>query len=313
MLFQPLYRGEVVWNRQRKRDQWGVKRYLNRPEEQWIRIPAPDLRIVPEDLWQAAHRRLDRTRQMYAGTGTRPPLDRRRTDYLLSGLAKCGECGGSLVAFTNEIKGGRRTLYGCMYHHKRGAKVCSNPILIRQEKLDRVVIEAIVEELDERLLERAVEKALQRLRRQPESTKDRRAVIKAELPLLEARMRTVVDEIARGYATDTLRAELHDAEQRKRALVGELEALTGRRQETASRDVDRLRRELRRHVAEIRGLLGKDIPRTRQILRKLLVGPLECHPFDEKGRRGYRFTGQGSYTELVPVIVTNANHNRGRW
>ena len=32
-------------------------------------------------------------------------------------------------------------------------------------------------------------------------------------------MRTVVDEIARGYATDTLRAELHDAEQLPRVLA----------------------------------------------------------------------------------------------
>jgi hypothetical protein len=94
-------------------------------------------------------------------------------------------------------------------------------------------------------------------------------------------MRTLVDEIARGYATDTLRAELHDAEQRKKALVAELEALTGRRQEAANLDVERLRRELRRHVVEIRGLLGKDIPRTRQILRRLLVGRLECEAFDE--------------------------------
>jgi hypothetical protein len=40
-------------------------------------------------------------------------------------------------------------------------------------------------------------------------------------------------------ATDTLRAELQAAEQRKRTLTAELEALTGRRQATASLDVER--------------------------------------------------------------------------
>jgi site-specific DNA recombinase len=30
ILLRPLYRGEVVWNRLRKRDRWGVKRYLAR-------------------------------------------------------------------------------------------------------------------------------------------------------------------------------------------------------------------------------------------------------------------------------------------
>ena len=91
------------------------------------------------------------------------------------------------------------------------------------------------------------------------------------------------------------------AEQRKRALVAELEALTGRRQAAASLDVERLRRELRRHVAEIRELLGKDIPRTRQILRRLLVGRLTCEAFDEPGRVGYRFKARRSYAALLPA------------
>ena len=114
-------------------------------------------------------------------------------------------------------------------------------------------------------------------------------------------MRTVVDEIARGYATDTLRAELQASEQRKRALVAELEALTGRKQAAASLDVERLRRELRRHVAEIRTLLGQDIPRTRQILRRLLVGRLDCEAFDEGTRVGYRFKARGTYVPLLPA------------
>src|SRR3989304_3573288 len=47
ILRRPLYRGEVVWNRKRKRDQWGVKRYLDRPEAEWLQLDAPELRIVP--------------------------------------------------------------------------------------------------------------------------------------------------------------------------------------------------------------------------------------------------------------------------
>jgi site-specific DNA recombinase len=106
ILHRPLYRGEVVWNRQRKRDQWGVKRYLDRPEVEWLRVPAPALRIVPEDLWQAAHRRLDAARQLYGGhLADRPD----HQQYLLSGIASCAACGGSLVAFTRDYKrGGQR-------------------------------------------------------------------------------------------------------------------------------------------------------------------------------------------------------------
>ena len=57
-------------------------------------------------------------------------------------------------------------------------------------------------------------------------------------------------------------------------------------------------------MRDVRALLGRDIPRTRQILRKLLVGRLTCAPFEEKGRRGYRFTGQGSYAEVLPASLS---------
>src|SRR5262245_65052587 len=55
----------------------------------------------------------------------------------------------------------------------------------------------------------------------------------------------------------------------------------------------------------MRGLLGQDIQRSRQILRKLLVGRLECRAFDEgegeTRRVGYRFTGRGTYAPLLPA------------
>jgi site-specific DNA recombinase len=65
VLFRPLYRGEFVWNQTRKRNAWGEKRGSARPEAEWIRQPRPELRIVPEELWQAAHARIDQARQAY--------------------------------------------------------------------------------------------------------------------------------------------------------------------------------------------------------------------------------------------------------
>src|SRR4029077_5680142 len=56
ILLRPLYRGEVVWNKQRKRDRWGVKKYLARPEGEWLQLVRPELRSVREDLTEARHR-----------------------------------------------------------------------------------------------------------------------------------------------------------------------------------------------------------------------------------------------------------------
>jgi len=49
-LFRPRYRGELVWNTTKKRDQWGQRRGARRQESDWILIPAPQLRIVSDDL-----------------------------------------------------------------------------------------------------------------------------------------------------------------------------------------------------------------------------------------------------------------------
>jgi site-specific DNA recombinase len=322
ILLRPLYRGEVIWNRIQKRDRWGRKRYLDRPEAEWIQLKAPELRIVDEAVWQAVHRRLDRTRELYSGTGGRPPLDRdahprawrpQRAEYLLSGIAKCAECGGSLVAFTRDMKSGeRRALYGCMYHHKRGAKVCRNPILIRQERLDRVVLEAIAEALDERILERAVEKAAAKLSGRRRAVPGRRAQLERDLADVEARIQRGLDALLAGTpAADELRARLKVEKDRKAALAAELAALTPGRGAVAELDNKRLLQELRARVRDVRTVLGQDIPRTRQILRKMLVGRLEFRAFDEGARVGYRFTGRGSYAELMPPALSNASGDPG--
>ena len=199
--------------------------------------------------------------------------------FLLSGIATCVTCGGSLVAFTRDYKraGQRGRFYGCNYNHKRGAKLCANRILIRQDKLDQVVLDAIAEALDERLLER-------------------------ELADVEARLQRGLDALLAGTeAADELRTRLRVEKDRKAALTAELGALKGRRGDVAPFDERRLLEELRARVRDVRGLLGRDIPRTRQILRRLLVGRLECRAFDEGGRVGYRFTVQGSYASLLPA------------
>ncbi len=53
ILNNPLYIGQVVWNRSRKvRDPDTGKRIMRlRPPEEWITVEVPALRIVPQDLW----------------------------------------------------------------------------------------------------------------------------------------------------------------------------------------------------------------------------------------------------------------------
>jgi len=115
MLTRSLYRGEVVWNRSKKRDAWGIKRQSARDEQEWVRLDAPNLRIVPEPLWQTVQARLKTSRQSYLratnGQLWGRPGNGIESRYLLTGLAQCGICGGSLVAHSRASGPGRKHAY----------------------------------------------------------------------------------------------------------------------------------------------------------------------------------------------------------
>jgi DNA invertase Pin-like site-specific DNA recombinase len=51
ILHRELYRGVVVWNRSQKVMRAGTRRQRRRPEAEWLRLVAPDLRIIADDLW----------------------------------------------------------------------------------------------------------------------------------------------------------------------------------------------------------------------------------------------------------------------
>src|SRR5262249_17203231 len=68
ILRRPLYRGVVVWNRKQKRDRGAESATLIGPSRSGSRSTRR-LRIVPEDMWLAAHRRLDASGQVYVGGG----------------------------------------------------------------------------------------------------------------------------------------------------------------------------------------------------------------------------------------------------
>jgi hypothetical protein len=106
MLHRRLYRGEIVWSRSQKVDRGGTKKRRRRPESAWLRMEAPELRIVPDPLWHDAHARLDRARRAFGGgpRGAAAHSCRLEHDadspYLLTGLGRCFGCGGTLIAMT---------------------------------------------------------------------------------------------------------------------------------------------------------------------------------------------------------------------
>lgn len=91
ILVNPLYAGEIVWNRVRMIKDPETGRRLSRvnPEVEWQRAQAPHLAIIDRDTFDAAQSlKEDRTHLV--------PARRKTPRHLLSGLLKCGCCGAGM-------------------------------------------------------------------------------------------------------------------------------------------------------------------------------------------------------------------------
>ena len=306
ILYRPLYRGEIVWNEYQKIERGGTKQRRRRNQDQLIKVDAQDLRIIPTDLWQQVQKRLTVNQEVYSKSSTQAGNGNVRTalrdiesPYLLSGMARCKHCGGPIEALGRDYSRRKGRYYGCAYHRKRGTSICQNALRVEQDMLDPLVLKALSDVLDEKLLEEAVERALENLRSGQDQRLSRQAPIERELSLIEASEKNLVDAIARGESLEPLLTRLRQEECHKKELVAELNSLTKPAQ-VIELDKLRLKRDLLDRVCDAKGLLGRHTTQARQILRKLLEKPLLFEIFEQRGKKGYRVTGQGSYLNLIP-------------
>ena len=128
-----LYIGELIWNRQRFIKDPATGRRVPRfnPESEWIRQNVPDLRIVPQNLWEAAKERQKALDKRTGHLGSR-----KRPQYLLSGLLVCGSCGGGYSKINSER-------YGCSSARNKGESVCANKKTIKRSVLEGKVLSAL--------------------------------------------------------------------------------------------------------------------------------------------------------------------------
>jgi hypothetical protein len=144
MLRNSRYRGIVVWNRTKSalNPETGKYQGKPRPEDEWVTVETPELRIVPEDLWERVQARIKQNAEKF-GTARLGGLSRKdhRHTYLFSGLLICAVCGYRIV-----IVGGSGTSarYGCPNHRYKG--VCSNGITIIHGRLERQLLQGLIKD-----------------------------------------------------------------------------------------------------------------------------------------------------------------------
>ncbi len=193
ILHRELYRGQIVYGQLEKIVRGGTKRRRPRDEKDWVRVEAPDLRIIERDIWETVQARIAKSK----GTGRSVVRD-QDSKYLLTGMARCAHCGGPMTIVGQDYHRRKGRFYGCSYYKTRGSSICKNSLLVEQEYLDQIVLKSLHEAVAEEMIKVAVEKALAKHRAGEGKKLDRQADIQRELSLIEAYEGNLVDAIGKG-------------------------------------------------------------------------------------------------------------------
>ena len=307
VLNRSIYRGELIYNKSKKRDQWGQKRQTRRPESEWMRLSVPELRIVDEALWQAAHTHIAENRALYrtATKGLRGGRPRVDSKYLLPGLATCSCCGGGLTVRTHNhgSEGSRRRafFYGCATRATRGVDACDNRVQIPMALIDAEVLGKLSDLLKPHLVEHVI--AHLRALVEPDHQDAERECLTGELTTLEGRVGRLTQAIASGaLSVPELVAQLQETQRQRQAATEALSALEDRTRSAPSWSM--LEAQARDRLRDWRGLLGRQASEARPVLRQLLEGrKIRFTPIENGKERGYRFAGDAGVGGILDGLA----------
>ena len=142
MLRNPIYVGRIVWNKNRmvKNPDTGKRVSRANPESDWHSVDVPKLRIISNELFDVVQKQLAERAQVarigHMGANKRPKR-------LLSGLLKCGACGGGMNVAGVDKSG--RTRLRCSNHRNNGS--CPDPKTFYLDTVESLVINSLAVEL----------------------------------------------------------------------------------------------------------------------------------------------------------------------
>jgi DNA invertase Pin-like site-specific DNA recombinase len=214
ILNNELYIGRLVWNRQRYIKDPNTRRRVARlnPEKAWIVQEVPELRIINDALWQQVKQRQGESRELVSRSGLAiRPEQARRPVYLLSGLLKCGSCGGGFSKVSEKH-------YGCSNARTRGT--CQNRITIRREVIEASVLSGLKTHLmHPDLVKEFIAEYHREINRANAERQAAQEGRKEELARVERQIRAIIEAIKEGLRTPAMKDELLALESRKVELT----------------------------------------------------------------------------------------------
>ena len=264
ILNNELYLGRITYNRQRfiKDPETGKRRSRPNPEHEWIITEVPALRIIDDETWN----KVQKIKARYASM----PGNRRQTKKrLLTGLVKCGCCGGSMTIINRER-------YSCSAKRERGT--CDSPVGIKVAELEDRVLTGLKDILlgNEDLIDTFVvefKAELARLRKQRGANERK---VQKDLNKVNTAIKRCLTFITEGDGDPGLvREELRTLESRKRDMERTIASVHEDKTIEIHPNIADL---YRKKVSELHTLLAEDVtrPQAMELIRSM-IDHIEIH------------------------------------
>lgn len=122
-----------------------ARRQLARPESEHVVREYLELAIIEQITWRRVQAKFERRKH---GEGRGEIMRGNQRTYLLSGLLRCGVCGGPMSVSGQKLnKVVRYASFGCTAHASRGGAICSNKWTINEKKLTEAFLSAMKHEV----------------------------------------------------------------------------------------------------------------------------------------------------------------------
>ena len=299
LLLNEKFVGKVVWNKRKSvKDLSGRRITRTNPESEWIIIDVPALRILDDELFNAA-----RARRLAAGT--EHSRRRPKSNRLLSGLLRCGSC-GSGMAMTGCDRSGPRVR--CSRNRESGS--CNNNSRYYIEKIEQLVLARLKAQIDNpKLLGTFIDAYLSERRSLSANARRDKIKIAAMIASNQRSIENLVLAIEKGTLTeDEASTRLQSCREQKRRLVAELDLAD---EQVASVDLHPTAvKRFKENLKQIAGAGDQIEPRLAAAFRELIESivvmarkPGEPYEIEPRGRLAALIGGPSklSAKQVVPV------------
>ena len=219
-----LYIGKLVWNRHHSLKDPVTRRKIYRlnPQSEWKHADVPHLRIVPQELWDRVQEMKKKLRSRMGGLAKRDGYRLLgRPKFVLSGLVKCGLCGGNYISHN-------KGMLRCSNHIQRNT--CTNNVGVNRIDLENRVLDSLKQNLlQEKHFHNFMREFKVAVQELSAGMVDKKKAKEKQLSEVTKKIENIVRSVEDGNAYSSLVSRLGELEDKKEALWKEIAALSKKR------------------------------------------------------------------------------------